>query len=392
MNSNRLDQLLQRLYHRSASDAEREELLSYLTDELYEPDIKRFIAETFSYAEADEMPEEAAAATLDAIFSVPDADDAPKSIPLPRRIPWIRRAAVAAIFLLIAGTGVLYMVIHKRNKQESPVIATTRDLPPGTHKAMLTLADGTVVSLDSNGRRSLQQGSSIVEQKDDKLIYQQQQEQAAVSMNTLTTPRGAQFHVQLSDGTKVWLDAASSITYPAAFTGSGRKVRITGQAYFEIAKDATQPFLVDVDGRSTIEVLGTDFNVNSYADDGSVRTTLVQGSVRVRQKDGKEHSVMLRPGEQAVGGDNVLSVRKGADLDEVLAWKNGLFKFQNSDIQSVMKQLERWYDIEVRYEGTRPKFTFSGEMDRGVMLSTVRQFLLDYGVRTRLEGKILIIE
>jgi len=392
MNSNRLHQLLRRLYDLSATDAEREELLSYFTDELYEADIKRFITESFSYAEADEMPEEAATATLEAIFSIPDADDNRKGIPVTRRFAWMRWAAAAAILLFIAGAGVLYLVTHNRNKQATPVIAAARDLPPGTHKALLTLADGSVVSLDSNSSRRLQQGSSTVEQKDDKLVYQQRQERAAVSMNTLTTPRGAQFHVQLSDGTKVWLDAASSITYPAAFTGSGRKVRITGQAYFEIAKDVTRPFLVDVDGKSTVEVLGTDFNVNSYADDGSVRTTLVQGSVRVRQKDVKENSVMLRPGEQAVGGENVLSVRKGADLDEVLAWKNGIFKFQNSDIRSVMLQLERWYDIEVKYEGPQPKFMFSGEMDRGVMLSTVRQFLLDYGVRTRLEGKTLIIE
>lgn len=304
----------------------------------------------------------------------------------------------AAAILIICGIGAYFYTT--RNKKEDPAVSQTRpkaeDKLPGSNKALLTLSDGTTIVLDSaaNGAIAQQGNAAIVKLANGAIRYDVKGlPQGRVMMNTMVTPRGGQYQLVLPDGTKVWLNAASSITYPAAFAGKNRAIKITGEGYLQVATDKSRPFIVDVDGRSTVEVLGTGFDINAYADEGEIRTTLVEGRVRVLQKGPSDHSVTLEPGQQALAaGRNALTVVKNADINQVLAWKNGIFIFQNSDLRNVMKQLERWYDVDVKYEGKLPKFEFSGEMDRGVMLSAVLRFLSDYGVKTRLENKTLIVE
>jgi len=190
----------------------------------------------------------------------------------------------------------------------------------------------------------------------------------------------------LPDGTQVWLNAASSITYPVAFTGKQRNVKISREAYFEVMQDKEKPFVVEVDGGMPVEVLGTHFNVNSYTDEGAVKTTLLEGSVRVGQ------GVVLKPGQQVWADGQRLSVRSNINMDKVMAWKNGLFNFEDASLQEVMRQLERWYDITVVYEGRIPDIQFEGEISRNINLSNLLRVLARAEVKFRLEeGRRLVV-
>jgi ferric-dicitrate binding protein FerR (iron transport regulator) len=208
--------------------------------------------------------------------------------------------------------------------------------------------------------------------------------------NTLSTPRGGQYQLLLPDGTKVWLNAASSITYPVGALTKEIKIKIEGEAYFEVAKNKELPFIVDIGGRSTVEVLGTHFNVNGYTNEGVIRTTLLEGSVKVT--NGQSDKV-LKPGQQSeqAAQDQKITVHNDVDTDKVLAWKNGLFNFEGASLPAVMHQLERWYDITVQYEGAVPAIEFRGGMDRNVNLSAILQFLAEMKIKYTMQGHTLII-
>jgi len=223
-------------------------------------------------------------------------------------------------------------------------------------------------------------------------------------MNSLSTPKGGQYQLTLPDGTNVWLNAASSITFPTAFTGSQRSVEISGEVYFEVAKRLDRPFVVGVNGRQSVLVLGTQFNINGYSDEAAIQTTLIAGSVKVQCRvagltRNDAASVILKPGQQAVvaASDQGARSKKGilvnpdTDIEKVMAWKKGLFNFNGADVPTVMRQLERWYDIQVRYEGAVPVIRFKGELDRGVNLSEVLKILPEIGIQYRLEGRTLVV-
>jgi ferric-dicitrate binding protein FerR (iron transport regulator) len=256
------------------------------------------------------------------------------------------------------------------------------------------LSDGTAITLDSaaNGTIAQQGNAAIVKQAGGQIVYNLQGTAGArqgadggVMMNTMRTPRGGRYQLALPDGTLVWLNAASSITYPIAFTGRQRSVKISGEVYFEVTKNKEQPFVVDVDGRTTVEVLGTGFDVNAYTDEGSVKTTLLEGSVKVG-------TVLLRPGEQAQLGQKGTSVVHNVNLDKVMAWKNGLFNFEDVDLKEVMRQLARWYDIEVIYEKGVPNIRFEGEISRNINLSNLLKVLARAEVKFRIEeGRRLVV-
>lgn len=392
MESERLKYLLDRLAAQTVLPEEKRELTAFLKDDSFDEQVQAFILQNLYTESSEKLPEEAAAATLEAIFSIPAALAGERSAALGGRRVLLRWMA-AAVILGAVGSCALYMLLMHRDKpgHETSKVVKTADLPPGSDKAVLTLADGSAVTLDSAGRSSFVQGQAQVQQQGNGLVYHQQGAGAAVSMNKLTTPRGGRFHVVLADGTQVWLNAASSISYPAAFSGDSRKVAVTGEAYLEVAKDSHKPFLVEIDGKALVEVLGTSINVNAYGDEGNIKTTLLEGRVRVGQTGTANSSIVLQPGMQAVGAGNDTRAVK-ADVEEVMAWKNGVFVFHNAALPGVMKQLERWYDIDVQYEGKIPRLPLSGEMDRGVMLSAVIQFLSDYGIHTRLQNKTLIVE
>lgn len=292
-----------------------------------------------------------------------------------------RIAAAAAILLLLA-TGA-YMLQQRTLQTTAPL--AVQDIAPGTDKAILTLADGSKVTLDSSGNQVLHQGSATVHQQGGQLLYDAHDDNITVSYNTLTTPRGGQFRITLPDGTRVWMNAVSSLRFPTAFTGKERNVEVTGEAYFEVVKDAGKPFIVQINNQTKVEVLGTHFNVNAYTDEAVLETTLLQGLVRIQ-------GTLLQPGQQArVTAGGTVKVVKDVNVEQVIAWKNGAFNFEDKTLPEVMRQLARWYDVKVVYEGKVPDIVFSGEMGRGLSLSQCLTILGKMDVHFRIEGKTLVV-
>ncbi|GEP97601.1 FecR family protein [Chitinophaga cymbidii] len=302
--------------------------------------------------------------------------------PVVRRMHFIRRWGwVAAVLFILAAGAVFWM---QRADRQDAVVAQITDIAPGSNKATLTLADGSVITLDSTGNQVIRQGNTAIRQHGGQLQYDVRGTNATISYNTLTTPNGGQFQLLLPDGTKVWLNAASSIRYPTVFAGQERRVEMTGEVYFEVAGNAQQPFRVSAAGKAEIEVLGTHFNVNSYENEAILRTTLIEGRVKVNGKQ-------IKPGQQAQIAAGIRIVDH-VDPDKVMAWKNGLFNFEGATLPEVMRQLERWYDIKVIYEGTVPDIEFMGELSRNISLNELLDILKRMQVGFRLEeGRRLIV-
>ena len=317
-----------------------------------------------------------------------------------RRISMQRRWWMAAAAVLVIGlmTGLLV----RRHLQRAPVAVNghevNRDVAPGGNKAILTLSNGQQVVLDSaqNGVLSQEGRTRVVKLADGQLAYEENagtggagrtKADKTVLYNTMSTPKGGQYKLILPDGSAVWLNSESSITYPASFTGEVRGVSITGEAYFEIAKDKTRPFHVKMKDVE-IGVLGTHFNVNGYEDEDGIKTTLLEGSVKV-EKGGS--ATILKPGQQAWARETV-SVTDKVDIDQVIAWKDGYFSFEKADIRTVMRQLARWYNVEVLYPASIPKGGFSGEIGRGLTLAQVLKILEKERVQFKIEeGRRIVI-
>lgn len=329
-----------------------------------------------------------------------------KSLPepaLPRkpfRMPtYSRWAAAAAVVVLIVG---VYLLDAKQTTDmataTSQVSATV--IHPGKNGAILTLADGSQLVLDSagNGLLAHQQQTQVV-LKNGELVYEAPGSWSGeILYNSMTTPKGRQFHLVLSDGTRVWLNAQSSIRYPTVFAGPRRIVEITGEAYFEVASNERQPFTVRVNDQAEVNALGTQFNIKAYGNEADLITTLVEGSVSVQPLIGGHPksgsgTVILTPSEQAVihptSGSMVV---KQTDVDRVMAWKNGYFSFEETSFTEILRQLERWYDIEVEVEGDVPDIRFFGEMSRNIQLTDLLEGLEASGVHFRIEaGRRLVV-
>ena len=303
------------------------------------------------------------------------------------------KPVAAAVFLLIAGSIVYYFLQpHQRSDLANQTPAASKnELVPGTNKAILTLSNNSIVILDDahNGKVAQQGNAVVTKLANGQLVYQSMDERSGETVyNTLTTPRGGQFKLTLPDGSDVWLNAASSITYPTAFTGNERKVEITGEAYFEIAHDANKPFKVGLNGME-VKVLGTHFNINGYNDESNVKTTLLEGSISLSKGNA---TTMLRPGQQALlAGNGKLNVIGQVDVEQVIAWKNGYFSFNRSDLRSVMRQIARWYDVDIKYEGKIPERQFGGKIDRNSKASEVLKVLEESKVHFRIEDKNIIV-
>ena len=306
---------------------------------------------------------------------------------------WFRVAAAAIIILLGAST---YFFFNRADKtiiaKTDPAIPSAKDVAPGGNKAVLTLANNTTIILDStaNGFISQEGNTKVVKLNDGQLAYNKSDAIATEFVyNTISTPRGGEYQVILSDGTKVKLNAASSLHFPTQFSGKERKVEITGEAYFEVAENAVMPFKVAVSGME-VEVLGTHFNVSAYDDEKDVKTTLAEGKVKITSAD---KTVSLSPGQQSTltKGSNDLIVTN-ANVDKELAWVNGLFEFDNDHITGIMRQLSRWYDVEVIYSGTIDQH-YGGTIPRGVNISKVLHKLeLAGGVKFLIEGKKVTVK
>jgi transmembrane sensor len=306
---------------------------------------------------------------------------------------WQWSAAAAVLILLVAGA---YLWINGVEKGKSAQMAVKPAIiVPGRQGAILTLSNGTQLLLDTvkNGIVALQGGVTVAVVNGS---LQYKGKGAETIYNTMSTPKGRLFQVTLPDGTQVWLNSASSIRYPIAFNGAKRQVAITGEAYFEVKHNARQPFVVKVNNRAEVQVLGTHFNVNAYDNESHIATTLLEGTVQVKRLDaGNAHaSVTLQPGQQAEWKEDVLSdginVVKAANIDKVMAWRNGLFNFEGASLEEVMRQLERWYDIDVVFEKPKPDIRFGGKMTKGVTLNEMLEILKGFegaDLKFRLEGK-----
>lgn len=305
---------------------------------------------------------------------------------------WLWAAAAASIMAVLAA-GAYFLLSNEHTAPQVAKAPANTDVAPGRNGAILTLADGTQVVLDQlgNGVVASQNGAEAV-LKNKQLAYNVTGKASAeVEYNSISTPKGRQFQVTLPDGTQVWLNSASSIRYPTVFTGKARAVEITGEAYFEVAKDPGMPFRVNVNNKAEIEVLGTHFNVNAYDNETNINTTLLEGRVRVQA--GRETPAtaqparILKPGQQALiaAAAPAITVVNNADIEKVMAWKNGLFNFEDVSLEDAMKQLERWYDIEVVYEKGIPDIYFVGKISKDVTLAGMLKLLRASQVHFRIE-------
>lgn len=305
---------------------------------------------------------------------------------------WYRIAVAAALLTVVASA---YWMISSQKNTEKPGIAAqpVNDALPGRDAAILTLANGKKISLDSiTGTVSQKEGITVVNTAG-LLSYQSATLEAEPEYHTITTARGNQYQLQLPDGSKVWLNAASSLKYPTFFKGNERVVELSGEGYFEVAKNEHQPFHVKVNGMD-VEVLGTHFNINSYNDEEMIRTTLLEGRVKVSYGQSQQ---IIHPGQQAVVSDHSpLTVHHpitigSPDIDQVMAWKEGFFQFDFTSTKEMLRQLSRWYDVDIHYEGNVPDRQFGGRINRKLKLSEVIKMLQNTNVRFRIEGKNLIV-
>lgn len=313
---------------------------------------------------------------------------------------WLKMAAAAAAaVILITGT---YFFLNNRHSvlEGKQDIAQARDVAPGTNKAVLTLANGSKIILDSahNGILAKQSGSTVTKTDSGQLSYTIDRNRTSEKSNTieeniLSTPRGGQYQLVLPDGTKVWLNAASSITYPTAFIGKERRVTITGEVYFEVIHNDRQPFHV-ITNSTEIQDIGTQFNINAYADESGIKTTLLKGSVRLIEN---KNRIVLKPGQQGITGmqgNNQIQVTSDIDIAKIMAWKNGWFEFDQTDLPVIMRQISRWYNVDVTFEGNGRGQKFFGRISKDVPLSNILQSLEanSKGVKFKLEGTKLIVQ
>lgn len=330
---------------------------------------------------------------LEAVMNeeMPSRQTTTHRIPLHKR-PWISVAASVLLILSVAGGVWLW----NKRPASTPALADNKqpvmhDLAPGGNKAILELADGSSIILDSASNGTLtKQGAAEISKKDGQLAYNLAgKEQAAILFNTIKTPRGGQYQLELTDGTKVWLNAASTLRFPTAFAGSERKVELTGEAYFEVAKNTKRPFIVAVAGKASVQVLGTHFNINAYDDEATINTTLLEGKVKV---SGQGDSKFIEPGQQArINTNGQVAIHKQADIEQVMAWKNGLFHFDGDNIELIMRQLARWYDFNVTYDREVTE-KFYVKMDRNTNISNIFKILeTTGGVHFRIDGKKITV-
>lgn len=305
------------------------------------------------------------------------------------------RVAVAASFALLLGTGIFYFT--KPKEQIVPVAEKAQEIAPGGTRGILTLSNGKQIILANISAKDTiaKEGEEVtIKMGANGVITYIINPDADASknnpnaFNTLSTPTGGQYNIVLADGTKVYLNAVSSIKYPTQFNGDKRLVELEGEAYFEVAKNKNKPFIVKSDNQS-IEVLGTHFNVHAYANESVVKTTLLEGSVAVSFKNQKS---ILKPGQQSNVSDNFTKIKiREVDTDEAIAWKNGRFKFDNADLKTVMRQLERWYGIKVEYRGDVSDVRFSGGTFMNKNLSEVLKVLELSNIKFKVEGRTIIV-
>ena len=401
--NNRVSELFQKYLSNEATEAQRQEFLEYVDDPLYKEQIKQLLSGSFeNQTEVDGLNEDGRNRVLNQIFN----EEKPQSNKTKRYRLWlrlpVRQAGIAAAALiLIALSFGLYFYSGPDRTTQYAIRNTKQDIAPGGNKAILTLADGRKISLTdaTNGALAEQSGIRITKTGDGQLVYEvrhleggrTERSLPAVEMtyNTIETPKGGRYQVRLPDGSNVWLNAASKLTFPSSFiTHKSRMVELSGEAYFEIAKDKEHPFIVKTYNQ-VVEVFGTQFNINSYVDEPDVKTTLLEGSIKVSENKGIDK--VLKPGQQSTITSSGLKV-ENVDIDLAVAWKNNQFVFESDDIQYIMRMIARWYNVEVEYVGAIPKNKFGGAVSRFENVSEVLKSLESTGrVKFKIEGRRILV-
>jgi len=372
---NRYNELAAKWLSGTITPTEQEEFSQWYNTDQHKPLI---IPQEFAVSEEDHKQR---------IFNKIKSEIRENRVAKPIKLFW---PSVAAAIILIIGAG-LFFYFKKSSFYDTQNLAISKsnDIKPGGNKAILTLANGKKIVLTdaANGELAKQAGIQITKTGDGQLIYTVSKNKSDLhlaepsSFNLIETPKGGQYQVGLPDGTKVWLNATSSLKYPTQFTATERRVELTGEGYFEVAKmikgSKRVPFIVKT-ASQIVEVLGTHFNINTYADEATTKTTLLEGSVRVSQIHGDQLrttiSKLLSPGQQAILGAMRFDI-ENVDVEEAVAWKNGYFLFQDENLKTVMNKLSRWYDIEVHYQGNLDKIKIGGFVSRSKNLSEVLRVL-----------------
>jgi len=392
MSEQRLRFLFHRYFDKTASEEERAELMALLGDHQNDEETHALLEEVWQRMDAGEI-----------VFSEAQSEVMLRQVLATRRpVITLRRAMAAAVVLLVAGTGAYFQFYRHAGIQQSVAPVTINknegiDVPaPSGTNAILTLADGSSVVLDSakNGALTKQGDAQVSKANAGRLVYNVvSQQPAAIVYNTVSTRRGGQYQIVLPDGSKVWLNTVSSLRFPTAFAGTERVVELTGEAYFEVEKQDKMPFRVHVnvpgDKGMDVRVLGTHFNVMAYDDEAEIRTTLLEGAVKVVKGD---RSSVLAPGQQMkMDKQGGFKLDENADVDLAMAWKNGFTSFKSADIKSILRQVERWYDIDVMYEGDLSERTFSGGISRDANLSEVIRLLEVSKIHFKIKGRKLTV-
>ncbi|MCO5286583.1 MAG: FecR domain-containing protein [Chitinophagaceae bacterium] len=390
-----ISSLIERYLANSISDEEREQLL-LLTKENNE-----LVTEVLSNmllartAGNESIDKDLMQKTLEKVLAI-DKEPQPSQPGRLFRIPgkWWWAAAAA---LIIGGTTLTIYQFNQKSNKEAIAISHTGPgeniEAPQTNHATVTLADGSVLYLDNLKDGEIAQNGNVklIKLNNGQIAYQTAKGEISQGLlyNTLTNPRGSKvIHLKLADGSRVWLNAESSITYPVAFTGNDRKVTLRGEGYFDVAHDDSKPFLVEA-GKIYVRVLGTQFNLNAYSDQEAVLASLIKGSVEVG--NGAGSTLRLKPGNQAIAqtGNEKLQLKSAVDTSQVLAWKNGFFSFRNASLKEIMQQISRWYDVDVQYEGTIEPRQFRGIIPKTSDMSEVLQILEESKVHFKVEGRKL---
>jgi transmembrane sensor len=388
MDNARLTWLFNRYIDKLLSPEEEEELFELIALPENEQAVKELMEDVWAEFHPQQPPfePETGAIMLEQVMSRGDAPTVRRRIHIWR---WAAAAAILALVCIIGGR-LLFSSRPGGSHNDPFAQRRTANIIPGHDQAVLTLADGTEVPLDSAGSQLIQQGPVAIRQQNGRLQYSLHSQAPAAGSNTLTVPRGGQYQIVLPDGSRVWLNSASRLKYPVAFTGNERVVELQGQGYFEIAPQAAMPFKVQVNGLE-VQVLGTGFDIMAYPDERTVNTTLIEGAVKVT--NGKTASI-LKPGQQAVldQAARTIAVRQ-ADVSSVTAWKSGLFVFNNADLSIILREIARWYDVEIVNESGHNAELYGGSISRRQDLREVLRLLESDGSNHfKIEGRRLIVQ
>lgn len=390
LSKNRISYLLEVYSSRRATPSEEEELFEWVKKGNERP-IKKHIEKLVTDHNFNQLvPSVEWDRMYERIMEEKDSRDVQPTL---RKRTWVRWAAAAVVISLL---GSLYYYNAEDKESQKIVVLqqpTTNGIaPPNSVNAVLTLSNGQKIILDSagNGVLAMQGTVNVVKLANGQLAYKGSSDN--IEYNTLSNPRGSRVtSLILADGTKVWLNAASTLKYPTAFAGNERKVEVTGEAYFEVSHNAAMPFIVNK-GETSVQVLGTHFNVNAYDDETSLNITLLEGSVKVIKGNEK---VLISPGEQAEVSNNITASKPikihSADVDQVMAWKNGLFSYKGASIETIMRQVSRWYNVDVVFEKPVTE-KFYAQVSRNTDVSNLLKMLeATKAVHFRIEGKVITV-